>query len=990
MQRILGAIREGRCAIAVGGRAWKDPHFVAGLAERGGMPLMALGGEHGTDLPAASPEVVGAAAAREGGVLVLLEPDPIQDGAALKALNSGIGGWPHRPRLVIVAKQFNPFLFPTPLRTLKVQQLKQRSRDFLFQLPVGDAPSTDKKKATKKGRGRAPQLAFLGREEETAALVPLVEKGGPVVVVGPPGIGRSWLIDRAISKAEGMTRMPDLALARGVGFATLASRLIEMTGDEELRKLLLPEERPSPVEVVDRIVEALADESLAGKVLVISGLQYHLARDGSIYREDRLGLLLQALLLGSYAPTLIFRSTRKPVFFREGQAADLGILELGGLQGKELYDLFAAYDASEIPRDQMGRVHERTFGHPIATRFFAITWRDADNRDQLLADEKFFRLKSSDDTESLRRRLQRRLEKATEEQRKTLALIAHIPVPVPAVVFSELGINRHMRLELLRLGLLDGLAERSPREFHVHPVVRNLMSRRETSDFDTLEMLGHKLLESSKKVEAGLQELNLIQLGNRLLIEARRDRSAWELPWPDHDARLESIRGLLAARTPRVDLAEQFSRSILKQDPGNPEAHMLVADVLQVKRADAKQIQGLYTQAEKSCPTPEIFHAHAGWRLGGKHGVQKAIEVLERAVAAFPENARLKRRIANLLLDIGRPTDAEAHLRAAMDLQPMMPDTYSLLGKLALSRGPSGWDTAEELLREALGLEPEGTQHRERLGSLLRQRGLADADRRQASWDEAKELLDAAIKTGSRNGRAYLELAQLHLDRLALGLEADMERAEWLLKKASKMGQAKTDVQLALARVQARIGKVTRAEETLERLSHKLGLTPALLAAQAELLAFSGRIFKAEQAFNDAYHKAPDGSPEKELYLAEVTRLRALIESGAALEIEKQAEAAAAGEVVAEEEEVAAGPRREAGRTVKRRRGGGKGRKKKDVAEAAATPKAAAAEVEAVPAPEPEAAPEAEAAPDLEGASPSRSEGSVRPEPAPEAAPQEG
>ena len=64
MQRILGAIREGRCAIAVGGRAWKDPHFVAGLAERGGMPLMALGGEPGTDMPAASPDVVAAAAAR--------------------------------------------------------------------------------------------------------------------------------------------------------------------------------------------------------------------------------------------------------------------------------------------------------------------------------------------------------------------------------------------------------------------------------------------------------------------------------------------------------------------------------------------------------------------------------------------------------------------------------------------------------------------------------------------------------------------------------------------------------------------------------------------------------------------------------------------------------------------------------------------------------------------------------------------------------------
>lgn len=929
MQRILGALREGRCAIAVGSRAWQDPNFVAGVAERTGLPLMALGGTSESGVPDATPEALGAALGSEGGVLVLVEPDPLTDGAALKALNSGIGAWSHKPRLVVVAKQFNPFLFPTPLRTLKYSQVKQRSREFMEALPIPAAEAEAKApKSSRNASGRAPQLTFLGREVETAALLPMVQAGGPVVVSGPPGVGRMWLIDRAVSQDESLSRVPDLFLARGVGFTTLASRLLEMTGAEEHRALLVPDTRVGPVETVAKILEVLQDEALKGKVFVISGLQYHLARDGSIWREDRLGMLIEALLSGTYAPTIVFRTTREPTFFREGDATDLKRLAVGGLKGRELYDLFSNYDAGEIARDKMGLVHDRTFGHPIATRLFAITWRDAENREKLLDDPKFFKLKSPDDTESLRRRLQRRLEKLDEEQRGALALLAHLPEPVPATVISALGVNRATRLELLRVGLLDGLSERSPKEYHVHPVVADLMGRRETSDFDTLEHVAQMLLESSSASEPGLPQLHLIQLGNRLLVEARRERSQWGMPWPDHDSRLHSIRDMLGARQPRLDLAEQFTRELAKRDPGNPETQMLLADVLIARGAEPKAIGAVFHTAQQAMPTPELFHAEAGWQLSSKGGVGRAIACLERAVAAFPENARLKRRLANVLLDQGRPTDAETLLRAALDLQPMMPDTYSLLGKLALTQGAEAWDKAEELLREARRLDPEGVQHQDRLGSLLRQRGLADADKRTAYWDEAKELLEGAIKGNSRNGRAYLELALLHLDRLAVGLDADMERAEWLLRKANKMGQARTEIQLALARVQARTGKARQAAETLDRLQQKMGATPAVMAARGELEAFAGQIFRAEHAFNAAFMAAPEGSPEKALILAELTRLRALIESGAALDIVKQAEAREAGEAADRAvTEAAAGPRREAGTTTKRRRGG-KGRKK--------------------------------------------------------------
>ena len=92
------------------------------------------------------------------------------------------------------------------------------------------------------------------------------------------------------------------------------------------------------------------------------------------------------------------------------------------------------------------------------------------------------------------------------------------------------------------------------------------------------------------------------------------------------------------------------------------------------------------------------------------------------------------------------------------------------------------------------------------------------------------------------------------------------------------------------------------------------------MAALGELYAFQGKIFRAEKEFREAWQQAPNDAPEKALYQLELTRLEGLIASGAAVEIENQAEGKTVAEpslsTVGSEE----GPRREAGKTVVRRK----------------------------------------------------------------------
>lgn len=953
MNRVEVAIQEGRCVLVFGAKALQDPETLGELRRRTGIPAAVLSGDAPNPATALNADTLAPAFAKDGGIVCLIEAEGT-DAQGLATLAGLVQGAPHKPRLVVASRAFNPFLLPTPLRLLKFDHEKKRAKEFLFTLPVPSAaPAPAAAPAAveePKKKGGAPRAVFVGREEELAQLREMLAKGGPVVVAGPPGVGKRWLVEQAL-QGQPYTRQPDFHVGWGSEADSLFARIAmagEKAGDARLAQALRdPASRPAPIELVTLAVDVAT--GLKDDVLVVDRLEHVLRRDGTFHREGRFEMLLRALLLGQ--ARVVFLSTIRPRFYREGEGQNLSVLELGGLKGRELHEVFDAYRVEDFPREAFGDIQNRIHGHPFAARMFAIAVRESPDRDELLNNKRFLQMDGVGDVEPVRRRVQKAIEGLSEEERNALSMLAHFRMPYTAADAEVVEVDRKVRLTLQAKGLLDQMPDAGgERTWRVHPLVAGLLGQRETSDFKLMEALGNAYLERAAKAE-GLPKLALAQEGNRFLFEAHRIRNRMRIPYPDNDPALESIRGMVRSKKARPDLAEQRLAEVLKQEPAHPELLMMKAELLIALKAEPEKIQEVFTQAETTCPTPEVFHIEASWHQLKGSGRGRAAAALERAVAAFPLNGRLKRRLAGIYVDQNKLEDAIRTLKEAMELEPMMPDSYGLLGEIYLMQGPARWDDAEAALGEARRLDPENALHMARLGALIYERGLQDEERAK----QAEELLGTAIQADARN-----YLAHLYMGRVLLARGGDLERADWLLKKAQKLDEKAALPLVERARVAIRQQAWADATSMLDRA---VRLEPACHEAffvRGELAEAQGNVFVALAEFQKAMERSPKESNARHRYEEAIGRVRVLIESGAYSELQKQHEAAQAAAAQAATAEPAV--RREPGKTTQRRRR--RGAKTNGEGPHGEAP---SVDVDASPAIEVDAAPPAEGMPVPEG-----------------------
>lgn len=917
MSRAEIAIQEGRCLLAFGARALADVETLGELRHRSAVPAVALSGELRSPALAISPEVV-AHALREGGLIVLVEPDA-SDAPGMNALADLLQNVAQKPRLLVVARAFNPFALPTPLRLLKMEQDKKSGKDFLKGLPVAAAAPSPAAKAAvkaeepKKKAGGAPRIQFVGREAELATMAGFLERGGPIVVSGPHGIGKRWLIEKALASATGLKRLPDFSVGWGSEADSLLSRIALLAaevGDTTLGDALRhPDARPVPVELVKLAVAALANEKLADRVLVIDRLEHALRRDGTFHREGRLELLLRALLTSAYAVHVVFSSTIRPRFYREGEGRDLSVLELGGLNGRELHEIFDAYRVEDFARENFGPIQERIHGHPLAARLFAVAVRDPETRGDLVENHKFMAMESIAAPDVLRRRIERALKGLTEPQRNALIVLAHFHLPIHTADFDGVHVDRQARLDLLASGLLDQREQNGEKIYTVHPLVRDALDLRE--DYALLEYLGEEVLKGALKLDDKSQEkLALAQEGNRLLFASRKVRNRWKLPFPDNDPALESIRGLIRSKAARPDLAEQRINEALAMDPANPELLLMRAELLIAMNAGADKIAAVFAEAEKQ-PTPEVFHQQTNWNEKAKAGRSKAIATLERGAAAFPESGRIRRRLAGILLDQHKLDEAITTLKEAQALEPMMPDSYGLLGEVYLIRG--AYDLAEEALSEARRLDPDNGLHLARLGALMVERGGLEDEARKAA---ANEILQAAVQ---QDGKNYL--AHLYLGRFLRRTDGDLEQATWALRRATKLDERASSPWVELAFIALSAGQWTDAESSIDHAIRLDGSSHEAFFARGTLREAQGYVFAAVPEYQKAVERSQPGTAARDRYVAAIERCTELVASGAALEMQKAAESA--GHALPEPKVAGTGERREPGKTSRRRRGKG-------------------------------------------------------------------
>jgi len=884
MKRVEAAINDGRCVLAVGGRALGNPQVLAELRRRQ-VPAVALGAEAANPTSALSAAALSPVLAQQGGVLVLVEPEAATDGRALGQIAELIKAGAHRPRLYVAARAFNPFAMPMSLRLLKMEQIKSRAKDFLASLPVG-APVVAVAAAPKrveKPRHQAPRPILVGREEELQALGALLESdGGPIVVTGPPGVGRRWLVEQALASSD-LERLPDLTIGHGSqadSFLALVAAFTNAAGDARLhRAIRQPRGRPTPTEIAELTAEILQSEAMAGRALVIHGISSLLdRRDRSFYREGSLELLLRRLLLSQPALRLVFISEHVPSFYREGQSANLRVLELGGLKGRELFDLYQNHHAPEFPRDRFGPINERTFGHPMANRYLALVVREEKDIDGLLKQPRFLKSSEAGDLEALRRHLGRRIGDLDEAQRGRLAAAALLREPALPDALQAIGINRTARLQLLAAGLLEQTPSQDERRYYIHPLVAEQLTMREIEDFERMEALGNHYLEVCRRQrrDQPLMALRSAQEGNRLLTLARRGRSRTGMDYPDFDAIVENIRGILRRKKPRLDIARLRLNEALRKGAESPALLLLDAQLKEAERVKADVIIAAYARGIEAAPTPEIFHALASFH-GSRSARGRAVEALTAGIALFPENARMRRRLAGLYMQQRRFAEATTLLEAARDLEPMMPDTYSLLGEIYTQLGGERWEDAQASLEEAARLAPQSPHHLARQASLLRKRAMLDTEGRAELLEQAEALLRDAQTREGKNPRVLLLLADVLLDKA----DGDLEQADWLVRQARRRHD-RAGAMVTQARILMRRGSLDEAEVLLNKVLASEGSPTEGYAVLAELLMMKGQVFPAFEALKTARERTGKNAAERQVYERRMQEIGALIESGQA------------------------------------------------------------------------------------------------------------
>ncbi len=911
MNRVEIAIKEGRCVLALGSRALAQPEVQAELRRRN-VPAVTLGDTAVNPAVLPTAAALTPATAQAGGLVVIVEPEPGVDGRGLSALEQAIQAGANKPRYIIAAKAFNPFGLPMSMRLGKLEQEKMRAADFLSALPVTDmpapaaAPSADfvapgegpsnRKKASKAPaeKLRAPLPVFVGREEELAELQGMLSSdGGPVIVHGAPGAGRRWLVEQALATA-GLERLPDITFARGTGFDTLIGRFAmaaKVAGDDRLHVALTRKEGPpAPVELTQLVVDVLSGDAMSGKVMVFHRLHdLQDRRDGSFYRNGRLETMLRALFQGTPKLRIVAISDIPLCFYREGEGVKLRQLAVAGLKGRELHEVFSAHNVPEFPRDRFGAIYERTHGHPVSARTFGLAVTREGDVDKVLAQQKFLKSDSITDLAALERHLKRRLEKLDEATRTAITIACLPREPVSSDVLQALGISRNARIELLAQGWMEQTPGSENRLYYIHPLVAVHIPMRDVEDFGRMEQLGEHFIKESRRLkEAGklLESLAAAQEGNRLLVSARRGRAALRLPYADTDAHIDELRGLIRRRQPRLDIAKLRIGDLKKFVSGNTELMLTEAEMLVVDNANADAISAAFEVAAASHPTPEVFHTLATWHQN-RNARGKAAQALERGLALFPNDARMHRRLAGFLMSLDRPLDAINILRKASDLEPMMPDTYGMLGEIYMLLGTNRWSEAEECIAEARRLAPESANHIAREADLEQRKAMVNADEREAHLERAEALLREAMTFEKENRRVLVLLAKVILDR-----GGDLDQAEWLLKQLARREQAAPNrrrrredapTNIQRARVLVRREAFDDADRLLARVIKSEPTNHEAHAAMGELMIARGELLTAHNAYKTARERVPVYAPEVSVYDNMLARIKVLIETGHAI-----------------------------------------------------------------------------------------------------------
>jgi arylsulfatase A-like enzyme/Tfp pilus assembly protein PilF len=191
-----------------------------------------------------------------------------------------------------------------------------------------------------------------------------------------------------------------------------------------------------------------------------------------------------------------------------------------------------------------------------------------------------------------------------------------------------------------------------------------------------------------------------------------------------------------AVATGRSEAAEAMARDVLKRDPGNAFATLIVARA-QMQQGRCRDAIDGYQRYAALVPTSADGHywtAICAVRLEQR---DRAMREVSAALTIDPLDVDARLLRAGLMTEAARFAEAASDFQSAIELQPFNAGAHAGLGALFAARGEAGRAAAE--FEQALELRPDLHDVRLALGGALEQLG-----RREAARAEYQRLSDSS------------------------------------------------------------------------------------------------------------------------------------------------------------------------------------------------------------------------------------------------------
>lgn len=382
----------------------------------------------------------------------------------------------------------------------------------------------------------------------------------------------------------------------------------------------------------------------------------------------------------------------------------------------------------------------------------------------------------------------------------------------------------------------------------------------------------------AQEVPIGVAELledagAALERGDAAAALARAD--AWK--GPPHPL-IDLVRGHALVRTEQWDAAVKAYRSALAADPDlEPAGRGLMAALARLERFP-ELTPVLARHAEASRADAQTLGLWLATALNTAD-LSLAEAVCRHGLLRFPEDVRFRQGLARVLLDTGRPAEAEALLRG---LLAATPDDAARWQQLAFARQQRGV-SPRPALEAALLLTPDDLALRARFVELLLADALypAAADHADAlAHDPAHRMLAArATALAGQADRAAGYLAQVpaalqtsEFHRLAARValaRQDHAAARAALGALLTEGEADGRVLIQLAQLERQAGALARAEALLRQAVARPDATAGLAVLHlAHLLLSRQRREEAAQLLRTHLAQHPDDPSARRLLAA--------------------------------------------------------------------------------------------------------------------------